>query len=467
MNPPDYQSGSPYNYIPNSNTGAYVSPQLTTQRHRYSHPQPQGYIPPQAYPPQVPYAASHAHPQPYNNYSQAPAPLQPGAPTVVSRTFRSLEDFVREQDQLDSTRSQHMKQAAANALAQGPQRRPRKKAPSAVDQEAIAAEARAVAEIGDTNWTGRLGEYRAAHPTAATIKGIEYNELNGPRFRCTVTIHEAPHMPFGQGDVSLSFTKKKEAKQYASKKAIDWLMQSGFMPPDGTVRWPKSTPLPGAKIIGPKIPTASPVVTGKTSFAAKVPPFAHKLGFSPPTYDISRVSEEAPIYNGFAHWPNDARIEGKVGEVINIYGQKSAKEAIAKLVLEFLADIENQRTASVGEAQADADTEASDKFHSSSPPVLAPASTSYEDVKEESKEDSQAKDSETKTFKTEDVKQDMVEEMNPEILVTIRAAAKQTKEVKEVKEEEGLKRKRSVSQDRETEENAGKALRLELSNPIT
>jgi len=49
--------------------------------------------------------------------------------------------------------------------------------------------------------------------------------------------------------------------------------------------------------------------------------------------------------NGYADFGTDPRIDGKVGEVDNVYGKKNAKDAVAKIVLSFLKDIERQRLA--------------------------------------------------------------------------------------------------------------------------
>jgi len=77
---------------------------------------------------------------------------------AVSQTFQSLEDFIREQDQLDAVKSAEMRARAATVLAYAnPNSKKFKKAPPAIDAEVVAAEARAVAEIAATNWTGRLG----------------------------------------------------------------------------------------------------------------------------------------------------------------------------------------------------------------------------------------------------------------------------------------------------------------------
>jgi hypothetical protein len=60
---------------------------------------------------------------------------------------------MREQEQLDAVKSAELKARAQAALANS---NPKKFKKAPVDVEAVAAEARAVAEIGETNWTGRL-----------------------------------------------------------------------------------------------------------------------------------------------------------------------------------------------------------------------------------------------------------------------------------------------------------------------
>lgn len=65
----------------------------------------------------------------------------------------SIDDFMKEQEQFDAVGSADLKARAKAALANSNIQRFRK---SPIDTEAAAAEARAVAEIGETNWTGRL-----------------------------------------------------------------------------------------------------------------------------------------------------------------------------------------------------------------------------------------------------------------------------------------------------------------------
>lgn len=157
-----------------------------------------------------------------------------------------------------------------------------------------------------------------------------------PRFTCTVVIRETT-LHFGAG--SVNFGNKKTAKQYASKKAIDWLIANKFMPAGGSVKFPK------ASKAGPAQPKASASPSGEKpkSFASQIPDLCTRLGFDVPIYEITKAQEGVSLYDGYAHFSGDPRITGKVGEVSNIYGQKKAKELIAQELLSFLKDIERQR----------------------------------------------------------------------------------------------------------------------------
>jgi hypothetical protein len=153
------------------------------------------------------------------------------------------------------------------------------------------------------------------------------------------------------GGNAVSFSNKKDAKQYAAKKAIDWLITNSHMPSNGSVRFPKPPPpiqaaqpkkMKSKSPSDPGTPTNSSSNT--TSYAAQIPPLCNKLGFAPPKYEITRAkADDVPFFNGYADFGGDPRIEGKVGEVFNVYGQKRAKEQIAEIVYSFLKDIERQR----------------------------------------------------------------------------------------------------------------------------
>ena len=186
------------------------------------------------------------------------------------------------------------------------------------------------------------------------------------RFNCMAILAENAQ-PFGD---TVSFTKKKDAKQYASKKAIDWLIENNFMPVVG-VKFPKPQPVnqtvTNVKVASPKIistpkavitPIASvkevgpqsPAMTHKSkSFAGQIPELCSRLGFTAPRYEITKVSENAPLYSGYAHFNGDPRIDGKLGEVEGIFGQKNAKEMIAEELYAYLKAIERPEDGRYGD----------------------------------------------------------------------------------------------------------------------
>ncbi|RYP63617.1 hypothetical protein DL770_009350 [Monosporascus sp. CRB-9-2] len=102
-------------------------------------------------------------------------------------------------------------------------------------------------EVGDTNWIGILLEYRAANQIYPGDIAVEFSEEavpaspgrpSGPvRWRCQVRIEERTGAPFPSAEPP-SFARKKDAKQFAARRAVEWLRANGHMPADG-VRFPK------------------------------------------------------------------------------------------------------------------------------------------------------------------------------------------------------------------------------------
>ena len=74
---------------------------------------------------------------------------------------------MREQEQIDAAKSAEMKARAATALSTN-SNAPRKFKRPPIDVEAVAAEARALTEIGEINWTGRLGGSYLLHISIAS-----------------------------------------------------------------------------------------------------------------------------------------------------------------------------------------------------------------------------------------------------------------------------------------------------------
>lgn len=172
-------------------------------------------------------------------------------------------------------------------------------------------------------------EYRAAHPSEAATSFTD--STVGNRFTCTAVIGESvEHF----GSTTIGFIKKKDAKQYAAKKAVEWLIENRYMPADGSVSFPKQVPTS---------PTLSNSTSLKNTFAQQVPILCVKLGFSPPTYVLEPREGATAMYNGYAHFAGDPRVYGRVGEFHNVFGKKNAKEVCAEGVLAFLRGVERDR----------------------------------------------------------------------------------------------------------------------------
>ncbi|KAI3343498.1 hypothetical protein F4824DRAFT_10691 [Ustulina deusta] len=243
-------------------------------------------------------------------------------------------------------------------------------------------------ELGEHNWVGLLQEYRAAYPFNGSQ---EVDFVDSPfdpwgrglvRWKCQVTMGEEPGVAFPRADGSSpSFAKKKDAKKYAAKCAVEWLRAKGYMPQNG-VRFPKgvitphqqqqqqqqqtqpksqepkassSSPAQGQAPSQPKkypspparIP-ASPFDDSQPSAALQVGELCKALGIHPPKYDINSVGD------GFYRGRADFGIEGdllpfdvsQLEVVDNLLSKKAAKEMIAENLLKQLRAEKERRDAS-------------------------------------------------------------------------------------------------------------------------
>lgn len=267
--------------------------------------------------------------------------------------LQSIEDFDAEMDALDAKKASTATTKPIPTLnSQHLPKKPKK----TVDPNALAAELQAREELGNENWVSKLNDFRMAHPAVASsgvpltgnLPGLKYEEIpitSGIlRFACTVEISESSQ-PFG--GTAVSFSNKKDAKQFAAKKAIDWLIANNHMPSDGSARFLKLPPLmqmPQSKKAKPVSPSdpSTPSAAGTVKYTTMIPPLCNKLGFSPPRYEIEKLDNTA-FWSGYAFFPGNPIIEGKVGEVSNVYGKDNAKLEIAEEVYKFLKDIERQR----------------------------------------------------------------------------------------------------------------------------
>lgn len=236
--------------------------------------------------------------------------------TPVSLQFQDINEWVRQQDELDVEKAANDKLATERKenLKPAPISPLTKKVKPLPDIESLAAEKLAMEEMGDENWIGKLQrmliphpslrsyviniipEYRDVHPIAGG--GITWVEKEAasqliPRFRCAVLISESAQH-FGSTTLGLdsthvvSFGNKKTAKKYAAKKAVEWLIENNHMPSNGSVKFPKVvTPIPTRPI--------SPKEEGAASYSSQVPELCYRLGFTTPSYVITAAVEHSPM----------------------------------------------------------------------------------------------------------------------------------------------------------------------------
>ncbi|ORY70127.1 uncharacterized protein BCR38DRAFT_471499 [Pseudomassariella vexata] len=151
-------------------------------------------------------------------------------------------------------------------------------------------------DIGGIDWVSLLHRYRNAYPDPNS--GVIFKEepvvpSAPPRFTCSVQIKEnsAPFPGPGTGlinDAVPSFARKKDAKQYAAKCAIEWLKMKKFIPDnteDMTFKKPK------ASSTNSNIPT----MTTTTPATSQQQPAAKKQRRIPPTPPEARVMTQNPM----------------------------------------------------------------------------------------------------------------------------------------------------------------------------
>lgn len=174
-----------------------------------------------------------------------------------------------------------------------------------------------------------------------------------------MSIIEAPGASFPPADVNQpTFARKKDAKKYAAKCAVEWLRAKGFMPQGGAARFPKGmvTPhqqrlrqiqrpqqqtlvTPSARVGQPISPpvaiTQSPFDASQQSAVHQVAELCRDLGYPAPAYKID--SDGSGFFNGAANFgdhrdllPFDA---AAVSPVHGGLGNKATKEMVAENLL--------------------------------------------------------------------------------------------------------------------------------------
>lgn len=251
-------------------------------------------------------------------------------------------------------------------------------------------------ELGDTNWIGLLHRFHDAHLDVSGV-GVSFEETSigfgqELRWKGTVLIKENSKS-FPHGSEPPSFARKKDAKQYAAKCAIEWLRTQELMPSSGDeVKFPKpvvvsnpmaspkhkkhriappsppavrkelssfsslssaessASPSPGP---GPKSASGTPLSPGiKSPFDAEEVSACHlvsecckRLGLRAPLYKLEAHKTMAGFWSGYPQFDvtESSDFPEGLGYVKDVMGKKYAKEKIAEKVLKHLLKLEEQR----------------------------------------------------------------------------------------------------------------------------
>lgn len=119
------------------------------------------------------------------------------------------------------------------------------------------------------------------------------------------------------------------------------------MPSVDSVAFPKGHS--GASL-QPGAPGAAAAPAADVSVGEKVVQLALELLFNPPAYVMAADPAAPMLWSGYAHFPGDPRVDGRVGEFSNVFGKKNAKDACAVQVVEFLQGVKRHRESTAMES---------------------------------------------------------------------------------------------------------------------
>ncbi|KAI0105411.1 hypothetical protein GGR51DRAFT_519194 [Nemania sp. FL0031] len=278
-------------------------------------------------------------------------------PNVSHKTYELIQTWIGRQQQAPAPLTDKLKSALVGL------------------EYALKAESVSLAEpeLDNQNYVGLLQEYRAAYPFNGSIE-VEFAERSfdptgrGPlRWRCEVTVGEAPGVVFPPADANQpSFARKKDAKKFAAKCAIEWLRAKSYMPQDG-VRFPKgvltahhqmqrqkqqqqqqqqntSTQQPKATNSrftttaatggGGAVPS-SPFDSSQPSLTNQVTELCRDLGYPPPAYKTELLRDG--FWNGWADFGDHALLlPPEIADpmrVTDMISKSAAREMVAEKLL--------------------------------------------------------------------------------------------------------------------------------------
>ncbi|OBU00725.1 hypothetical protein VE01_01014 [Pseudogymnoascus verrucosus] len=193
-------------------------------------------------------------------------------------------------------------------------------------------------DLGTINWIGKLQEYHQIHPkvgkhvfTESATPGFP------PRFVCSVKIGERPE-PFNSTN---NFGNKKQAKQHCCKLAIEWLVENGHMPSIDSVSFPKQHQ------VAPQAKAGSTASAAQMTPGAEIAQICFELRMGLPAYVIKSEPAGSALWSGYAHFPSNHLVDGRVGEFRNVFGKNNAKGDCQLEVLKFLKEIKRDKESAV------------------------------------------------------------------------------------------------------------------------
>ncbi|KAL1836006.1 hypothetical protein VTJ49DRAFT_5698 [Mycothermus thermophilus] len=255
--------------------------------------------------------------------------------------------------------------------------------------------------IGDSNWVGLLNSFSQSCGAIIDFKADSENDFGGnPRHTCVCEVKLSPSsglLTFPRAEDSPpeerangawtlpTFTRRKDAKQYAAKCAAEYLMREGLIvfTETGAPKFPGTKKTKAGRSSGKN--NGSTTNNNDKNVAAKKPAddgphvtkrveeLCHKLGLSFPQYRISPSADqstttnygmegvtpagESPnqqFFDAHAEWPpRDAlKVPRGLGRVTRVYGRRNARERVAEQVLEWLVEEEGRRMREVEELMA-------------------------------------------------------------------------------------------------------------------
>ncbi|KAI1771411.1 hypothetical protein F4818DRAFT_430194 [Hypoxylon cercidicola] len=264
---------------------------------------------------------------------------------VSSETYRAIQNWIGQQLEYEATHS-------APAPLTDAQRKLLDKLEQALPP---ATPLLAEPDMGDanTNWVGLLMEDRAARQRGSTVGEPDFKEKAGPvvlgvqKWYYEVRIDEHP-APFPNSESGFLpdgtqpyFTRKKDAKRYAAKCAMEWLRNRRM--PQGSSNGmasaqvqnrpvtPQFSPERKKQKLSASSPEQSKNPASKPDVIQEVRQLCERLGGPEPRYILAENADQPGFFSGYPDMGIlVSALPAGTGRVEDVLGKKSAREKIAE-----------------------------------------------------------------------------------------------------------------------------------------